>query len=133
MSLIPCPSCARHVRAPAAVCPFCGASVALEARPRPVLPRLGRAAVLAAGASLAACGGSGPPAGRPAGAETAGAERDPPNTNAAPPAPASAPPAVPAAPGPADTAPLGPETNPEGDPGAPAAAYGGPPTPDGPL
>ena len=58
----PCPDCARHVRVDARDCPFCGAAVALEARPVRRPPRrLGRAAIFAArtvliGATGAACG-----------------------------------------------------------------------------
>ncbi len=62
MSLAPCPSCARHVRRTEAVCPFCGASVSLDAPPvaaRSPVERLGRAALFTFGAALAttACGG----------------------------------------------------------------------------
>jgi hypothetical protein len=63
--LVPCPSCARHVRQSEASCPFCSAELSLGQVPAPVLPRgrLGRAATFAFGASLVgatsliACGG----------------------------------------------------------------------------
>lgn len=63
--LVPCPSCARHVRQSESACPFCSVALALEHLPAPVLPRgrLGRAATFAFGASLVgatslvACGG----------------------------------------------------------------------------
>ena len=59
--LVPCPSCARHVRADETACPFCAAALPadLEARAVPASPRrLSRAAAFAFGASLtvAACG-----------------------------------------------------------------------------
>lgn len=61
MNHLPCPSCQRHVRPTESVCPFC--ANALERAPEPTLPvsplavpgpaaRLGRIAVLAAGAAL---------------------------------------------------------------------------------
>lgn len=66
-SLLPCPSCARHVRQTESGCPFCGAALALDevpARPMPT-QRLGRAATFAFGAaiatSVAACGGGSNP------------------------------------------------------------------------
>jgi hypothetical protein len=75
--LLPCPSCARHVRLSDAVCPFCAAD--LGALPRALPParspatRLSRAALFAFGtsaAALAACGGTAattdPPIGLPA-------------------------------------------------------------------
>ena len=62
-SLLPCPSCARHVRSTEDACPFCAASITRGAvRPVPrVGARLSRAALYALGASaaaLAACGGN---------------------------------------------------------------------------
>ena len=54
--LVPCPSCARHVRASETACPFCQAELpeGLEAQARPgVARRMSRAAALALGASLA--------------------------------------------------------------------------------
>lgn len=55
--LVPCPGCARHVKALETGCPFCGSRLAeLPAeRPRPTA-RLGRAATFAFGAALAATG-----------------------------------------------------------------------------
>jgi hypothetical protein len=46
--LVPCPECARHVRASESRCPFCSAKLELGATPPPRLPaeRLGRAGVL---------------------------------------------------------------------------------------
>jgi hypothetical protein len=70
--LLPCPACNRHIEAVESVCPFCAAPlpVAFAARPPRATPprRLGRAALMAAGATLmgaAACNnndaiGSGP-------------------------------------------------------------------------
>ena len=63
--LVPCPSCERHVRASETTCPFCGSTVDLSGVPPPALPnrRLGRAALVAFGATIAAgvattsCGG----------------------------------------------------------------------------
>jgi hypothetical protein len=63
--LVPCPSCARHVRQSEASCPFCSAELSLGHLPAPALPRtrLGRAATFAFGAgvvaatSLVGCGG----------------------------------------------------------------------------
>lgn len=57
--LLPCPGCARHVRASDARCPFCDA--ALSGGPAPRLPsaRLGRAATFAFGAAVATIGASG--------------------------------------------------------------------------
>ena len=59
--LVPCPSCARHVRASETACPFCQTELpeGLETQARPgVARRMSRAAALALGASLAvaACG-----------------------------------------------------------------------------
>ena len=63
--LVPCPGCQRHVRVSEAACPFCSAPLDLASTPAPVLPtrRLGRSALFAFGATLAAslaatsCGG----------------------------------------------------------------------------
>ena len=63
--LVPCPSCARHVRQNEPACPFCSVELALGHVSPAVLPRvrLGRAATFAFGASLVgatslvACGG----------------------------------------------------------------------------
>ena len=63
--LLPCPSCARHVRASEDACPFCSAALPapLASQPMPRSPgtRLSRAALFAFGtsaAAIAACGGS---------------------------------------------------------------------------
>jgi hypothetical protein len=64
MSLLPCPSCARHVRRSESACPFCGNALALEPEAAlSVVPRLGRAALFTFGAALAtsACTGTGAP------------------------------------------------------------------------
>lgn len=57
--LLPCPSCARHVRRTESACPFCSAAISLAGVPERRLPteRLGRAATLAFGVatSLSAC------------------------------------------------------------------------------
>lgn len=56
-NLVPCANCARHVRAFESTCPFCGAAASGESAER-VVPsakmRLGRAALFAFGATLAA-------------------------------------------------------------------------------
>ena len=54
--LVPCPGCERHVRYDEAACPFCRTTLALADTPPPRVPatRLGRAALFAFGASLAA-------------------------------------------------------------------------------
>src|SRR5262245_12531585 len=63
--LLPCPGCARHVRALDPMCPFCGAALPTSVRasqvPRIPLKRLGRSATLAFGAalSMAGCGDAG--------------------------------------------------------------------------
>jgi hypothetical protein len=53
--LLPCPTCARHVRRTESVCPFCRSAVAFGEAPLPRLPevRLGRAATFAFGAAIA--------------------------------------------------------------------------------
>jgi hypothetical protein len=65
-NLLPCPSCARHVRASEPICLFCGAPMPRESErpPAPVPPkkRLTRATLVAFGASVVAfatvaCGG----------------------------------------------------------------------------
>lgn len=53
MSLQPCPTCARHVRATESACPFCGAAIELAITPRTPSERLGRAALFAFGAAMA--------------------------------------------------------------------------------
>jgi len=69
MSLRPCTGCGRHVRNTENSCPFC--ATALEAAPERapiVLPRAGRAAIMAFGAiasTTAACGGATPAYGGP--------------------------------------------------------------------
>ena len=61
--LLPCPSCARHVRSTESACPFCATARIPSAAPAPRSPakRLSRAALFALGASaaaVAACSGS---------------------------------------------------------------------------
>ena len=62
--LVPCSSCARHVRASEAACPFCGSSLENDLSKVPGVPtsRLGRAALFAFGATVAVtaagCGSS---------------------------------------------------------------------------
>jgi hypothetical protein len=63
--LLPCPSCARHVRVSDEMCPFCAAALSDSRRslplPRTPASRLSRAALFAFGASaaaVAACGGT---------------------------------------------------------------------------
>lgn len=62
MSLRPCPSCSRHVRATETACPFCSAVLPPTASSPPTrsLGRLGRAAIFAFGAATTttavACG-----------------------------------------------------------------------------
>ena len=60
--LAPCPSCNRHVDVAESACPFCATALPVafraQQRPAPVRGRLGRAALMAAGATLmgaAAC------------------------------------------------------------------------------
>jgi hypothetical protein len=76
--LIPCPSCARHVRASETACPFCrGALAATAARPAPRAPaptsRLSRAAMYAFGAGTitlaSACSTTNPDEGRDGGTD----------------------------------------------------------------
>ena len=63
--LVPCTACQRHVRASETVCPFCATALDPAHAAAPALPtqRLGRAALFAFGATLAAsltavgCGG----------------------------------------------------------------------------
>ena len=50
-----CLSCARHVRRGELRCPFCGSALARSSLVTP-RSRLGRSALLAIGASVAACG-----------------------------------------------------------------------------
>jgi len=67
-SLALCPGCARHVKPDETVCPFCQGALVPQAASLPCQgpcsghrsPRLGRAALMAAGAALlcAACGRS---------------------------------------------------------------------------
>ncbi|HSO31983.1 MAG TPA: hypothetical protein VLT33_05690 [Labilithrix sp.] len=61
--LLPCPSCARHVRASEEACPFCAAALtpAREGAPLARTParRLSRAALFALGAGAAAVGACG--------------------------------------------------------------------------
>jgi hypothetical protein len=52
----PCAACARHVRTDDAACPFCGASCPERAAAPSRFPRVSRAALFAAGASLALAG-----------------------------------------------------------------------------
>ena len=54
--LVPCPLCERHVRATEAACPFCGATADFAKIPVVGMPkaRLGRAAMFAFGATVAA-------------------------------------------------------------------------------
>lgn len=77
--LVPCPGCARHVRASSEGCPFCGATL-VEAPAPAALPaaRLGRAALFAFGAAaLAATGCAEHHGSRDAGAqEDSGVEQD---------------------------------------------------------
>ncbi len=61
--LLPCPSCARHVRASESACPFCATALSPSSAPanRSPAQRLSRAALFALGAStaaVAACSGS---------------------------------------------------------------------------
>jgi hypothetical protein len=61
--LLPCPSCARHVRVSEDACPFCATALPERSAPplRTPAVRLGRAALFALGtsaAAIAACGGT---------------------------------------------------------------------------
>ncbi|MBX7194890.1 MAG: hypothetical protein K1X94_22750 [Sandaracinaceae bacterium] len=54
MSLRPCSSCGRHVRHSESACPFCATALESIAERGPILlPRAGRAAIMAFGATLA--------------------------------------------------------------------------------
>lgn len=138
--LVPCPSCARHIRGSETSCPFCGATThglldsAPREAPRGLDPRrsLSRAALaLASIAAVTACGKT-----------TSSAYGGPPPTmaDAAPPAPNTESPSAPAYGGPppmltADAAAPSPRTIDGGAPpkpaptmqNIPAPAYGGPP------
>jgi hypothetical protein len=113
MNLVPCSSCARHVRASDARCPFCTTAIHVEAgaASRPV--SRSRAAIMLLGATLATgCGGSTAPAPEEPGAPVAIYGGPPP----------SEPPTEPA-----------PEQNSNSndtreDEGAVVAMYGGPPS-----
>lgn len=82
LHLLPCPGCARHVRADESRCPFCLAPLALASEPAPRTPlgRLGRSATFAFGAAVAAtmnvagCGDGSTPAGDAGGRDDGGAE-----------------------------------------------------------
>ena len=59
-SLVPCPSCARHVRSSERACPFCRSALSTDLAARAVpgtTQRLSRAAAFTFAASLAATGG----------------------------------------------------------------------------
>src|SRR5262249_46659282 len=61
MTLIPCPSCRRHVRAGDSSCPFCTSALPADHASRAVpsaTTRLGRSALFAFAVSVSACGGS---------------------------------------------------------------------------
>ena len=62
MQLEPCPSCHRHVHTEESVCPFCAASIetAMAAASPRAMPdrRLGRAALVSFGLTVAAAGGA---------------------------------------------------------------------------
>ena len=68
-SLVPCPSCARHVRVAEAACPFCSTQLPrVESAPLSTQPlRVSRATLFAFGASLAvaSCASPSPPYGGP--------------------------------------------------------------------
>ena len=86
--LRPCPECRRHVRIDETACPFCRAVLAPATPPTLPVGRLTRAAVFAAGAALAGCGGpqktEGPP---PAEADAAAVAAEPDAGTAQPPPP----------------------------------------------
>lgn len=115
MSLRPCASCGRHVRASERACPFCAATLApTSASAQPAVGRLGRAAIFAFGAaastvavaSIEGCGSTTEPADAAAMVDSGG------------PAPAYGAPPDDAG---ADAA------SPDIDSGGPAPAYGAPP------
>ncbi|HLK89550.1 MAG TPA: hypothetical protein VKZ18_06635 [Polyangia bacterium] len=78
-NLLPCPACQRHIDAVERVCPFCAAPLpaAFAATPPRAMPprRLGRAALMAAGATLwtASCSGESLGGAKDASAITTGA------------------------------------------------------------
>jgi hypothetical protein len=126
--LVPCPGCARHVRASEAQCPFCrgdlGANGATASSGAPAARRLTRAAMFVFGATLsvAACGpkvDGGPEDSQASDAQPDTAPEDPGSPQARYGAP---PPPTDAAPDPTDA---GPE-----DTGSPMARYGAPPPSD---
>lgn len=120
MSLRECPGCQRHVKSAETACPFCATSLTatVPATTGP-LPRLGRAALLAIGASAAtaACEAT-PPA-------TSGGPSTEVRDAAPPPAPEPTNVVAPAygAPPPTATEP----TPPPQPPNPPRTIYGGPP------
>lgn len=151
MSLVPCPSCHRHVRLPESVCPFCGRSIT-EDLSMSVVPntslRLSRAALFAFTTLAAGCQSTAdntppqPPPVQPLPPPV------PPIAQQPVPPPPQPPPVVPAPPpGPADPGavvmrygaparplppapPPTPARQPPNDPGAYSNRYGAPPAPD---
>lgn len=146
-SLHPCASCARHVRASEARCPFCGAVLTSEASALTVGARLGRAALFAfrttaVAAAMTGCGPTAEPPPETTIAQPYGAPPEPfPPTTVAPPETTTPPPTTTTAP-PETTTPPPPETTTTThhhhhdpapptttthEPGGPAQGYGGPP------
>jgi len=67
-TLIPCAGCGRHVRTSDTACPFCGQTIESDASRAPSRPhgaRLGRAALFAFGATIAATAAACSPASNP--------------------------------------------------------------------
>ncbi len=61
-TLVPCASCARHVRATDAVCPFCNGTLSSPTTVAAAMPagvRLGRAAIFVVGVAVAAASSAG--------------------------------------------------------------------------
>ena len=121
--LLPCPSCARHVRVSEKACPFCSGALSLTAPPltRTPIARLSRAALFALGtsaASIAACTSGTGPVGGDAGT---GSDADPQDRPVY-----GGPPVDDAGPVLVDAAYGGPPRDARED-SQPAPAYGGPP------
>lgn len=122
-ALLPCPGCARHVRAGEARCPFCDASVGDVAPPlvrRVASSSLTRALIFSGAAAVALAACEEQPVAQPYGAPPdpdSGGETQPPPEQQTPP------PSDPQQPPPDDSAQ---PTSPD-DPGQPMLMYGGPP------
>lgn len=94
-TLVPCSSCARHVRASETACPFCAVALTGIAKRAPLSPVLTRAAFMFASATaLAACGKEQGPVPPPPGPSDKNDMRQAPAYGAPPPDTAMVAPAV---------------------------------------